>query len=134
MKPIAHCKVNVGDSVDHTVKVMLRGNSLPDNTEFLVLISKQPAFNPNEQSIGLAVATEGVVHLTKEVADGVLARIHYRILFEQYAQTIANVKRVSHALHATRDVLKGVLGAISVHYELAFLCACSIYADGYIEI
>lgn len=75
LTPMAHCKVKVGDFDDHTVNVMLHRNPLPEKMSMFTLRSKQPAVNPNEQSTGLAVATDKNAHLTTHgVADDITRR------------------------------------------------------------
>ncbi|KIK68487.1 hypothetical protein GYMLUDRAFT_35916 [Collybiopsis luxurians FD-317 M1] len=114
---LAHCHVEVSGRVDHTTNVILWGIDLRKAQTFEV--EPEISASPESQSIdhsfieNLDIDKRGGIPERLVSKDLVSERVHYRILFEEYATTLFNETSLHHITLALTKIMK-VLSII--HY------------------
>ena len=131
LAPIAYGKVKVGNTEDHTEKVMLRGKSPNYSRQYKIPIPPELASNKG---------TTEVQHENKEVIEYTRKtpqvrednkrksyphRYHYRVLYKEVATPFYNLRHSMDILLVTIDVLE------SKHYNLSdhLLIILTIYSS-----
>lgn len=119
LTPIAHWLVPVGEETDHTVGVMMRGEEPPLDSIFELVIEKKEN-DDRSKGIGWSAASDNEVGRKMKRRLGTplprgedkerrkpYRRRHYRIVFEEVAEPVFVLTRLSDVFTVLKDIAKG---------------------------
>ncbi|KAL5479060.1 hypothetical protein ACEPAI_2348 [Sanghuangporus weigelae] len=129
LTPVAHCLVRVNGEEDHTGNVMMRGYTPTFKEKYRVNVENLGKCNDDDMNPSTEIGVEGLWR--GDLKDPlnwynpmrrILHRKHYRVVFEEVAESLGAVQNMADAftvLGDNRVALKFIHGAGWVHRDLS---------------